>query len=191
MKLAKTLLAIALPLALSAGCALDVGTSAEELTIDTNEGFGTNLCGQSIARWLGEPDWPVDTIVAGDMEFTKDELVDYMKTNPNDRSALIGEMAAVQLNMAVGLVVPDVVIDGLIAADDLLMAPKDDAGDPPPVAIEDFDALTGFNTEVSRDCLNQATTEAEVTPGIVDLRDDVFEEVPGVRDVREELFSEN
>lgn len=173
MTLAKTLLAIALPFALSAGCALDVGSSADGLAIETNSNVGTNLCGQTSQQWLDDDArWPVDTIVAGDMEFTKDGLVSFVRTHPEPRTGLIAEMAAVQLNMAIGLVIPDDILIDLVDADGRVMAP-DDGDIPPPIAIDDFESLRNYNSIVARDCFSYNADVAQVTPGVRDLRENL------------------
>lgn len=191
MKLAKTLLAVALPFVLSAGCALDVGSSADGLTIETNNDFGINRCGQTSQQWIDDDArWPVDTIVAGDMQFTKDELVSYLQTNPGTRAELIAEMAAVQLNMAVGLEIPGGLLEELEAADGLLMADESGTGTPPPVAIDDFANLRGYNTLFERDCFVNVAEVAQITPGIKDLRPDLVVETPNIIDVRPNLVAE-
>lgn len=188
MTLAKTLLAAALPLVLSAGCALDMGTSAEGLTTETNSDFGINACGQTLQKSLQEAEWSLDTIIAGDMEFTKEDLQEYMETNPGFRTDLIAEMAAVQLNMAVGLVIPDDVLDGLVSADDFLMAPKDDDGSVPPlVAIEDFRDLRSFNRNVAGICFEGDGQVAAVAEGVEDVRDNTVFESEGTVDLRADL----
>ena len=187
MKLSNTLLAIALPLALSAGCAMDVGSSSEDLTIDVNGDFGINECGQSTQRWLGESHWPVDTVVVGDMEFTRDELVDYVEANPGDRTALIAELAAAQLNMAVGIVLPDGVMEDLVAGDDMVMAP-DEGGTPPPVNFDDFGDLVDYNSRADLDCFEGGLGIAQEVPRTVDTRDDIVKPVPVVIDPRPNLF---
>jgi len=189
MKLSQTLLAIALPLALSAGCAMDVGSSSNELTVDTNSDFGINSCGQSVQRWLGDAPWPVDTVVAGDMEFTKDELVDYTQQNPGARADLIAEIAAAQLNMTVALEIPDGVIAELVAADDLLMAPDDINGTPPPVNIDDFGNLTGFNTHAELDCYQGGSEVAQEVVPTGDRRDDLVFPTEETRDLRPNLVA--
>ena len=192
MKLANTLLAIALPLALSAGCAMDVGSNAEALTVDTNPDFGINACGQTTARWLGEADWPIDTIVAGDMELTKGELVEYTETHPGARADLIAEIAAAQLNMTVGLIIPDGVVEDLIAADDVVMAPDTDTGTPPPVNIDDFGDLRDFNAFANLDCFTGGGDVAQEVLRTVDTRDDLVEPEPDqTRDFRPNLVTEN
>lgn len=193
MKLTKIILAVALPLALSAGCALDeVGSSADGLTIDLNNDFGINICGQTTNSWVGDSEWPIDTIVAGDMEFTKEDLVDYMQTFPGPKAELMGEMAAVQLNMAVGLTIPDEVLDGLIAADDFIMANKDDDGSTPPlVNLDDFENLREFNLYGAGICQDVGADQAEVAEGNEDIREGIFEETAGAVDVRVNLFAED
>ncbi len=170
MKLSKLLFAIAMPLVLSAGCAMDVGSSSEGLTADPNSDFGINECGQSTQRWLDESQWPVDSIVAGDMEFTRDELVDYIAQNPGARSALIAEIAAAQLNMTVALEIPDGVIEDLVAADDFLMAPAD--GILPPI-VDDFGDLSGFNNRANLECFTGGGQQAEGTNPQRDLRNGI------------------
>jgi hypothetical protein len=192
MKLAKIILAVALPLALSAGCAMDVGSSADGLTTELNNDFGINLCGQTINSWMGDSEWPIDTIVAGDMEFTKEDLVEYMQTYPGFKAELMAEMAAVQLNMAVGLTIPDSVLDGLIAADDYVMANKNDDGSvPPPVALDDFESLRSFNRYGAGICQDLGADVAEVADGVQDIRDGIFEETPGNVDVRVNLATKD
>ena len=188
MKFTKTLLAIALPVALSAGCAMDVGSNADGLTIDTNNDFGINACGNPVGRWLGEAEWPVDTIVAGDMEFTKGELVDYVRTNPGVRADLISEIAAAQLNMATALVIPEGVINDLVAADDLLMAPDDGTGTPPLVNIEDFGNISDFNDHASLGCFFDTAQVAQESDRTVDTRDNVLKPSVGTSDLRANLF---
>ena len=190
MKLAKTILAIALPIAvLSTGCALDVGTSGDGLTIDRDSDFGVNSCGEPTFRWLGEAEWPIETIVAGDMEFTKDDLVDYVKTAPASRATLVADMAAVQLNMALGVVIPDSVLDDLVTADDLLMAPTDDVSVPPPVNLDDFNDLVGFGFGGGV-CLELDPEVAEIAAGTVDLRDNITIETAGSKDIRFNIAKE-
>jgi hypothetical protein len=192
MKLSKTILAVALPLALSAGCALEVGSSADGLTIETNNDFGVNICGQTINSWVGGAEWPIDTIVAGDMELTKDDLVEYMQTYPGFKAELMAEMAAVQLNMAVGLTIPDEVLDGLIAADDFIMANKaDDGSTPPLVNLDDFESLREFNRYGAGICQDVGADQAEVAEGTEDIREGIFEETPGNVDVRVDLFTKD
>lgn len=187
MKITKTLLAIALPLTLSAACAMDVGSSSDALTADINGDFGIDTCGQSTANWLGEAEWPVDTIVAGDMEFTKGELVDYIQQNPGARSTLIAEIAAGQLNITAGLEIPDGVIDDLVAADNLVMADEDrDA--PPPVNIDDFGNLADFNQFADLDCFFDNGQVAQETIQTVDTRDNLVQPVLGSPDLRSDLF---
>ena len=191
MKLAKTLLTIALPLALSAGCAMDVGTDANGLTVDTNSDFGINSCGQSIHSWLGDTPWPVDTVVAGDMEFTKDELIDYTQQNPGARADLVAEIAAAQLNMTVALEIPDGVITDLVAADDFLMAPDDETGTPPPVNFDDFSNLTDFNTHAELDCFQGGGEVAQEVIPTGDRRDDLVFPTERTRDLRPNLVYED
>ncbi len=191
MKLTQTLLTIALPLALSAGCAMDVGTTANDLTVETNNDFGINTCGQSVQRWLGDSPWPVDTVVAGDMEFTKDELVEYTEQNPGARAELIAEIAAAQLNMTMALEIPDGVIAELVAADDLLMAPDDETGTPPPVNIDDFSNLTDFNTHAELDCFQGGSEVAQEVLPTGDRRDDLVFPTEETRDLRPNLVFED
>ena len=187
MKIAKTLLAIALPLTLSAACAMDVGSSSDALTADINGDFGINACGQSTANWIGDAEWPVDTIVAGNMEFTKSELVDYIQQNPGARSALIAEIAAGQLNITAGLEIPDGVIEELVAADNLVMA-DEDGTTPPPVNIDEFGNLADFNQFADLDCFIAGGQVAQETIQTVDTRDDIVQPVPGSPDLRADLF---
>ena len=188
MKLTKILLAVALPLALSAGCAMDVGTDSNGLVKEENSNFATNVCGQSIQHWLGDAPWPVDTIVAGDMEFTKGELIDYTQQNPGARTDLISEIAAAQLNMTVALVIPDGLVDDLVAADDLLMA-DEDGGTPPPVNIDDFGDLTDFNDPSSVECFEAGNQVAQEVIPTGDRRDDLVFETGERPDLRTNLLS--
>ena len=192
MKITKIILAAALPLVLSAGCALDVGTSSEGLTTERDSDFGINECGQTLSNNLAQAEWPLETIVAGDMEFTQDDLIEYMDSNPGLRADLMAEMAAVQLDMAVGLEIPDTVLDGLIAADELLMAPKNDDGSIPPiVAIDDFKLLQKYNRRYLGVCYAGDAAVAEVVAGTQDIRDGIFDEAAGVVDVRVNLTTKN
>ena len=187
MKFSKIVLAAALPLVLSAGCALDVGTSSEGLTTERDSDFGINACGQSLSNNLARTEWPLGTtIVAGDMEFAQDDLIEYMDSNPGLRTDLIAEMAAIQLDMVVGLEIPDDVLDGLISADDLLMAPTVDVI-PGTIAIDDFASLRNFNRRNVGVCLSGDAQLAEVVAGTQDVRDGIFDEAAGVVDVRANL----
>ena len=190
MKLTKTLLAIALPLALSAGCAMDVGSSTDGLTIDTNSDFGINECGQTTERWIDDDDWPIETIVAGDIEFTQGELLEYIVDNPGPRAELIAEIAAAQLNMTTALVIPDGVIEELVAADDLLMAPDDETGTPPPVNIGEFGSISDFNNHAELDCFQGGSVVAEPVNQTVDTRDNLVQPTPGTPDLRPNLVTE-
>lgn len=163
MSITRILLALALPLSLTAGCALDVGSSTDELRDDRYPNDGLIDCGRTVQRWL-EVEWPVETIVAGDMEFTRADLTEYLDTSPGDRATMIGELAATQLNMALGFEVPDTVLGGVITVDEWIMAPDNDGYMPPPVAIEGFEAISGFNSELERDCF-YAPTEVQDVPG--------------------------
>ncbi len=186
MKLSKIILAVALPLALSAGCAMDVGTSAEGLTTETDNDFGINECGQTLQNRLADADWPLETIVAGDMEFTKDDLVSYFESSPGLRADLMAEMAAVQLDMAVGLDIPDEVLDGLVAADEFLtMAQKDDDGSIPPlVNFDDFESIRNFNRNNLGICFSGDSVTADVLPGVKDIRDGIVDEAATTVDTR-------
>ncbi len=185
MKLTKIILAAALPLVLSAGCAMDVGTSSEGLTTERDSDFGINECGTSLQSTLAEADWPIETIVAGDMEFTKEDLIQHFETNPGLLADLIAEMAAVQLDMAVGLELPDEVIDGLIAADDFVMANKNDDGSiPPPVNLDDFEALRDFNRVGLAFCFTGDGVTAEILPGDEDIREGITFEAESIIDNR-------
>ena len=185
MKLSKIILAAALPLVLSAGCAMEVGTSSEGLTTERDNDFGINECGESLQNTLAEADWPIETIVAGDMEFTKEDLIEHFETNPGLRSDLMAEMAAVQLDMAVGLVLPDDVIDGLIAADEFLMAPKDDDGSTPPlVNLDDFASLRDFNRAGLAFCFTGDGVTADILPGTEDVREGLSYEAESTVDTR-------
>lgn len=191
MKITKTLLAIALPVALSAGCAMDVGSSSDGLTIQENSDFGINQCGGTIERWIDDADWPIETVVAGELEFTQGELMEYIINNPNDpRTELIGALAAAQLNMTTALVIPDGVIAELVAADDLLMAPDDEDGTPPPVNFDDFSNIQDFNNFAALDCFEGGAVVAEPVEQTVDTRDDLVQPTPGTLDLRPNLFTE-
>jgi hypothetical protein len=189
MKLSKIILAVALPLVLTTGCALDVGTSSEGLTTETDSDFGINACGQTLESRLASAEWPLETIVAGDMEFTKEDLIEYFETNPGLEAELVAEIAVVQMDMAVGLEIPDPVLDGLIAVDELLMAPKDDDGSIPQlVNLDDFDSLRRFNRKGLGICFTGDTSvTAEVVGGTKDVRDDIIEEAAGFVDLRVNL----
>ncbi len=190
MKLSKIVLAVALPLVLGAGCAMDVGTDSEGLTTETDSDFGINECGDTLQSRLAETEWPLDTIVAGDMEFTKEDLVEYFESNPGLRADLVAEIAVIQLDMAVGLEIPDDILDGLIAADDMLMAPKSDDGSIPPlVNLDDFEALHGFNRRGLGVCYTGDAQTAEVAGGTKDVRDNTVFESEGVVDLRVGLAS--
>jgi len=189
MKLTKTLLAIALPLALSAGCAMDVGSSTEGLTTESNSDFGINVCGQSTNRWLGEAEWPIDTIVAGDMEFTKGELTEYTERHPGARADLIAEIAAAQLNVTVGLVIPDNALEELLSADDVVMAPDNEDGTPPPVNLDDFGNLGDFNANADLDCFLRGDQLAQEVERTVDTRDDLVQPSPERPDLRDNLLA--
>ena len=192
MKISRIILAAALPLVLSTGCAMDVGTSSEGLTTETDSDFGINACGQTLSNNLGRTEWPMETIVAGDMELSQDDLVEYMDSNPGLRSDLMAEMAAIQLDMAVGFEIPDTVLDGLIAADEMLMAPTSDDGFVPPiVAVDDFDALRRFNRRNLGICFSGDAQTAEVVAGTVDVREGLVEETGSVDDVRANLSTKN
>jgi hypothetical protein len=155
----------------------DVGSSANGLTTDLFSDFGADQCGGPIQKWI-DTEWPIDTIAAGDMVFTKGELIDYFETHDDFRATLVGEMAAVQLDMAVGRIVPDSVLDNLLEADEWLMT--DDTGIPPLVVVGTFEDLNDFNSAVGLDCLNFDAANAEVTPQTIDVRDDLVEDVPGL-----------
>lgn len=192
MKISKIILAVALPLALSAGCALDVGSSSDGLTTDTNNDFGINACGESLQTRIIESDWSVGTVVAGDMEFTKDDLIEQFETNPGLSSDLLAEIAGVQLDMAAGLEIPDSVLDGMIEAEEFLMAPKDDDGRIPPiVAVDDFASLQNFNRRGLATCLESDFAVNTIAEGTQDLREGIVDETPGVVDLREGLFTQD
>ncbi len=188
MNISKTLLAFALPLALSAGCAMDVGSDADSLTINTNNDFGIDLCGGTIDRWIDDADWPLDSVVIGDLELTQGELMDYIVNNPGDRGELVGALAAAQLNMTTALEIPEGVFEELIAADDLLMAPDDEGGTPPPVNIDDFSNIQDFNNHANLDCFAGGAVVAESVEQTVDTRDDLVQPTPGTLDRRPNLF---
>lgn len=192
MKLSKIILAVALPLVLTTGCALDVGTSSEGLTTETDSDFGINACGDTLQSRLISGDWPVETIVAGDMEFTKEDLVEYFETNPGVEADLVAEIAVIQMDMAVGLEIPDPVLDGLIAVDELLMAPKTDDGSIPPlVNLDDFESLQSFNRKGLGICFDGSVVNAEVVSGTKDVRSDTIIEAGGVVDLRVNLATQD
>ena len=175
MKISQTLIALAIPLTLASGCALEVDSSSDSLTVDQFADFGINRCGGAIEN-IFEDEWPIDTIVAGDMVMTQQDLIEYVHANPGDRAALIAEVAHVQLDMAVGLVIPDPVLEEFVNADDVLMtADLDDV--PPPVISEDFGDLLGYSSEVAKDCFVFDNVSAEATPITIDVRDNLFENV--------------
>ena len=124
------------------------------------------------------------------MQFTKDELVSYLQTNPGARADLIAAMATVQLNMAVGLIIPTDVVEELEAADGLLATDEGGTGTPPPVAIDDFATLSDYKSIFERDCFVSPAEVAQLTPGVIDLRPDIVRETPSIIDVRPDLFTE-
>ncbi|MCP4444528.1 MAG: hypothetical protein GY811_04180 [Myxococcales bacterium] len=187
MKLAKILLALTLPLALSAGCAMDIGSNTDGLTIDTNSDFGIDKCGQTTQRWIDDDNWPIETVVIGELEFTQGELLEYIVTNPGDRTALIAEIAAAQLNMTVALELPDGVIEELIAAEGWLMAPDDENGTPPPVNLDDFGNIADFNNHASRVCFIGGGETNQGVEQTVDTRDDIVQPTPGMVDLRSNI----
>lgn len=167
MKLTKTLLYASMPFILFASaCVLDVDTRAESLTTEVNPNFGVNDCGESLQQSLLRADWPIDTILAGDMELTKEELLDHLQSNPGVRSDLIAEMAAAQLNMVVAMQVPSGVLDDLAAADRWLATSEEDEEAPPTIIVDGgFGSLRGFNRSRGLECFDNPPSVLEQTAG--------------------------
>lgn len=177
----KKIVSLALPLVAIGGCAMDVESTTRDLRVDHGQpGQSGVACPVDSDGWLAR-EWPVETVVAGDMEFERHELIAYVEKNPGPMSALVAEMAAVQLNLAAGLEAPDGVMEALVDADEWVMArpEREEEEVPPVVAVDISERLYSFNIGVQTNCFRGTLEESMAeSPFQEDLRDNLVEEAP-------------
>lgn len=179
MTFGKTLVAALCSLAL-VGCAVDMGTSDRGLDTRDNEDGRAVKCPVTAFNLLDRDAWVVDGITVGGVYYTRDQLVDEAEQSPNDPyTDLKLHVAAVINNAAVGLELPDDIIDALTTAEVILASAdavdRNQRQPPPVISTELVDTLDSFNTDAAVYCLDGNTEAAvvdEPLPG--DRREGIF-----------------